>query len=104
MSIVVVNRNQSIWDLAIQIYGSSDGVKQLIIDNPTICNFETSIQAGTKIQLKQEVINKSVVDFLSKKGLKPATAIEVPYSASWILATGLWNDNAFWNDNALWID
>lgn len=72
---VTVDNNQSIWDLAIYWYGSSDGVKQLILDNPHL-NFNDSIKAGSKIQINGEPINKDVYDFLHKENLIPATAIQ----------------------------
>lgn len=101
---ILVGNNQSIWDLAIQEYGSFDGVKQLMIDNPTKCDFENSIPAGTELIITAEPMNKSIFDYFSKKRIKPSTAIAVTYNPTWILATGFWNDNGFWDDNALWID
>jgi hypothetical protein len=101
---VLVGNNQSIWDIVVQEYGSYDGVKQLIIDNPTKCDFENSIDAGTELLIKGDVIDKSIFDWLFKKSLKPATSVSVPFNPVWILTTGTWNDSAFWEDNALWID
>lgn len=101
---VLVGNNQSIWDLAVQEYGSLDGIKQLMIDNPTKCNLESSIPAGTELLIREIPLNKAIYEFFSKKRIKPATAIDVPTPAVWILATGLWNDSGFWDDNALWID
>lgn len=73
MITVLVQNNQSIWDLAIQHYGSADGVKQLIEDNPWL-NFEDNIAPGSKVKISENVIDKNVVDFLAKKGMVPATA------------------------------
>lgn len=74
MKIIDVDINQSIWDIAIQEYGDPCGVKQLIIDNSQL-NFNDSISPGTKIRITAEPINKVIVDFLDKKGLKPSTAV-----------------------------
>lgn len=104
MKSIKVGNNQSIWDIAIQEYGSYDAVKQLMIDNPTKCDFENSISAGTELFISGEPTNKATVDYLSSNGLRPSTAIEVPFLSNWILATGLWDDNGFWDDNAVWID
>lgn len=101
---IIVGHNQSIWDIAVQEYGSYDAVKQLIIDNASVLNFTDSIEPGTQLMISAEPTNKQIVDFLSKKSIKPATAIEQPILSNWILATGLWDDNGFWDDNALWID
>jgi hypothetical protein len=76
---VTVDNNQSIWDLAIEQYGSVDGVGQLILDNPMKLNFNDDVVAGTKIIVREEmIINKPIVDYLNKKGIRLATAIAVP--------------------------
>lgn len=77
MKTLIVDINQSIWDLAIQAYGDPSAVKQLIIDNPTL-NFNDSVTAGTTIKIGGEPINKNIVDYLTKKGLKPTTAWNDP--------------------------
>lgn len=78
MKRIIIDNNQSIWDLAIQYYGSVDGIKQLILDNPTKLNLETNIIPGTEIIIREEmVINKAMVDYLNKKGITCATAVQV---------------------------
>jgi hypothetical protein len=78
MKRIKIDNNQSIWDLAIQYYGSVDGIKQLILDNPTKLNLETNIIPGTEIIIREEmVINKAMVDYLNKKGITCATAVKV---------------------------
>ena len=95
---------QSIWDIAVQEYGSVEGVKQLIIDNPLICNFETNLPAGALIIITEPPINSRVTEYCASKNINPATAIDEPYISNWILATGLWNNSGFWYNNALWIN
>lgn len=102
---ILAGINQSIWDIALQEYGDVTGVKQLMIDNPTVCDFEKSIPAGTTIYISGEPINKSWFDYFKSKKIQFATAVQELFVPSdWILATGIWNDNGFWRDNALWID
>lgn len=103
--IITVMDRQSIWDIAVQEYGSTEGVKQLIIDNPTKCNFETGLEIGMKLIISLPPINQKVYDFFKIKKINPSTAVEVEYEPmDWILTDGFWNDNNFWVDNALWID
>lgn len=102
--VVTVLDNQSIWDMAIQEYGSFEGVKQLMIDNPTKCNFETSLAIGTLLVITQKPMNQRIYDTIKTKNIIPATAIESPIISGWILDNGIWNDNKWWNDNAWWID
>ena len=102
--IITVMDRQSIWDIAVQEYGTIEGVKQLMIDNPTKCNFETGLQIGTKLIISQKQMNQKVYDYFKNKKIYPATAIDIDYDPAWILVSGFWNDSNFWIDNALWID
>ena len=103
MKYIIVKSYQSIWDIAIQEYGTYDAVMQLMIDNPTVCNFNSSLVPGTKLKIK-EVINKTVVDFMASKGINPCTAIDVPAGGNWILTTGNWRDVGIWDDLDVWND
>ena len=79
MKQVAVNNNQSIWDLAIQYYGSVDGIKQLILDNPAKLNLSDGVVPGTKIIIREEMVfNKTIVDYLDKNRIKLATTVSVP--------------------------
>lgn len=72
---VIIGEDQSIWDLAAQHYGSVDGVKQLIIDNPTKLNFWSSPPVGSEISIDDtKIINKDIVNLFIEKNIKPATA------------------------------
>lgn len=104
MKRILVQNNQSIWDIAIQEYGSMEGAKQLIIDNPTKCDFQNSLKAGMELLITLSPINKTIQDYFTKNRIKPATAVEVLFNPLWILNDGEWNDNGFWDNNSLWID
>lgn len=96
---------QSIWDIAVQYYGSAEGVKQLIVDNPTVFNFETTPQSGALFFVQDKPLNKKVVEFFADRETKPATAVEVTYTNPlWILVNGYWGDGRFWIENAIWKD
>jgi len=77
MIIVEVQNNQSIWDLALQHYGSMDAVAVLLADNPWM-NFNDNIAAGSKVKISGVVMDLNVTEFLKKKGLVPATAVYDP--------------------------
>ena len=96
---------QSVWDIAAEHYGSVEGVKQLMVDNPTVFNFENTPVAGTLFFVQDKPLNKQVVEFFAARDIKPATAVEVPYTNPlWILYNGYWGDNRFWLENAIWKD
>jgi hypothetical protein len=101
MFYITTKYNQSIWDLAIQEYGDSAGVKQLIIDNPDKVNFSDDIPTGTRILISQPPINKAVVDYLKANGSVLATGVRL---RNWILAGGSWDDNGAWDDASRWRD
>lgn len=77
MKFIKTVNNQSIWDIANQEYGSESGVLQLMIDNPSVVNFNDSIPGGTTLRIDEsKIINKTVVEYLSTRGMKPTTAIQ----------------------------
>lgn len=99
---IKVLANQSIWDLAAQYYGSVNGVKQLILDNPDKIDFNTSPIVNTELIIDDAfVLNKKMVEFFGTEVIKPATSY---IASNWILATGIWNDAGAWDDAANWID
>jgi phage tail protein X len=72
---VKINNNQSVWDLALQEYGSANGVLQLVIDNPGIIDFENAIPKGVFIWIDQtKIINPVVVQYFDKRKFRPSTA------------------------------
>lgn len=93
--------NQSLWDLALQYYGTYDAVKQLLLDNPKL-DFSNAIQPGTLVYVTQKPILKKMVDFLTNKGYKPSTGIAIV--SNWILANGIWEDSGVWVDSDFWND
>ena len=102
MGYIVVKHNQSIWDLAAMVYGDSAGVKQLIIDNPKVLNFNDDVPVGARILISQAPINQAIVDYFAKKGIILSTAVK-DYS-NWVLDNGFWNDLGIWIDDATWND
>jgi hypothetical protein len=73
---LIVDINQSIWDLAIQHYGSPDGVMQLMLDNPTKIDFQNNITPGTEVLIDEsKVLNKQIVDSIKKTGIAPASGV-----------------------------
>lgn len=76
MKEVVAEINQSVWDLAIQEYGHSNGVVFLMEDNPGVFDFQNQVAAGTKFMVDDsKIIVGAVVTYLKNKGIKPATAV-----------------------------
>lgn len=77
MTQIKANGRQSVWDIALQEYGDTAGIDQLMLDNPQL-NFRDSIAAGTVIFIDEtKIINTQVVNYYKSIGYKPATAVEV---------------------------
>lgn len=86
---ITVLERQSVWDLAVQEYGSSEGVYQLILDNPEL-NFEVTPTPGTKIKIDDtKILNKDTVNYFKEKGVKPAN------DSLWINSALLMEDGFF---------
>lgn len=75
---ITVLPGQSIWDIAVQEYGSPSGVAALITDNLELLDLSATPVPGTKIKIDStKIINNDVVAILTAKGIKPANAIEI---------------------------
>lgn len=95
MITITVENNQSIWDIALQRYGSTNSVKQLILDNPDKVNFKNNIAPGTKLLINEDlIIDKQLVDTYKKNGTIPCSA---HYDAALGYGNGDFN-NDFSND------
>jgi len=72
MGSVIVIEQQSIFDIAIQQYGSVEGVVHLMNDNPNL-TFNSNIIPGQNLILNDEAIDADIVNYFRQKQLKIAT-------------------------------
>jgi len=72
MGSVIVIEQQSIFDIAIQQYGSVEGVVQLMDDNTNL-TFNSNIIPGQNLIVSDEAIDVDIVNYFRKKQLKVAT-------------------------------
>jgi hypothetical protein len=86
MGKIITKQGQSLFDIALQAYGSIEGVFGLLADNPTkltaITDFPTP---GTELKVTGAALNKFVVAEYSDYNIVPATAA----LASEIAGTGI---------------
>ncbi len=102
MKTITVLANQTLFDIALQVYGDIDGVFDLCRDNDI--QFFEPVEAGQAIVIREEnIINKNIVKYYKRHGICPASGV-IPMVSNWILATGGWNDNGKWQDNKFWKD
>lgn len=67
-----VQGGQNIWDIAIQLYGSIEGVFDLFMSNPKL-NMTTNLKAGDILEYHEQfVINQSIVDAIVSNDYLPA--------------------------------
>lgn len=62
---VKVRQGQSIFDIALQYYGSIEAVQWLITDNNIDLN--ASLEVGRQLTIRNEVYNQAVVDYFKNK-------------------------------------
>lgn len=72
MSNLQAYQHQSPFDLAIQEYGSIEGIFDLLAANPGL-EFDSDIASGTVLKLEGEIVNQAVVDYYENNNIKPAT-------------------------------
>jgi len=71
MAEIVVRENQTPYDLAIEAYGSVEGVFQLMDDNPWI-SLDAMPDVGRRVVVNGEALNAEVKDYLTRKKIEPA--------------------------------
>lgn len=71
MAQIKVKQDQTLYDIALLAYGSVEGVIWLLEDNPAV-DLETEPEAGDVLSLRDDAINKEVVDYYNNKGVAPA--------------------------------
>lgn len=73
---VFVEDRQSLFDLAIQKYGSIEGTVQLLDENKDKVSDITTMPTPTlRLQCNRTVIDKDVLDYYIKYNLKPVSII-----------------------------
>lgn len=72
MQIYKVTNNQNIFDVAIAIYGSIEGVFDLLVNNPDL-SFDSQLKGGQELYWDEDfVVFDTIVDSLSSEKIVPA--------------------------------
>lgn len=78
MKKVVIAQSQTIYDIAIQEYGSVDAVFSLAADNPTVVtNLNDALAPGTTVYIKTPATDPKVLKFFTDNKIQPATGQNV---------------------------
>lgn len=81
------NNQQTIFDVALMVYGSIEGLLYLIEDNPEIIKGDGTIaQFGATYQIREAIINPVVLEQM--QSVIPATGQEEPSSGPWTAPDG----------------
>ncbi len=73
----IILHNQNAIDMAIQYYGSTEGLKALLEDNPSLFIDQAPVK-GDQILIKQEnVVNERMVRLFKKDSVKVATGSDI---------------------------
>ena len=74
MANYIVKNSQNIFDIAIQLYGSVEGIYDLLISNPQL-SMDTELKAGMELIYHDYfVINDNIVDEIKSKNLCPTNS------------------------------
>lgn len=71
--IIVLDR-QTLWDIAIQEYGTVEAVFDLLSDNPSL-TINTALIAGQQLIISSPVMNQDVYDYFKKNNLNPVSDV-----------------------------
>lgn len=72
---VIVEPGQCLEDIAIQEYGTIDGVREIVLDNDAVFvdGFSTRLRPGTRLMVRDEPLDRSMYGLLRKLAVVPAT-------------------------------
>lgn len=75
---IIVQPGQCIEDIALQEYGSIDGVTRLFLDNESVFmnGYSTDLAPGTELVITAEPIDKDMYDKMQRLQVIPATNSE----------------------------
>ena len=74
MATYIVKPNQNIFDVSIHLYGTIEGVFDLLITN-TWLNMNTDLQTGMELEYHEGfILNESVVSTLNSEGIIPSNS------------------------------
>ena len=79
MATHIVKPKQNIFDISLQLYGTIEGVFDLLIANDWL-DMDTDLKAGQKLEYHEDfILNESVVSGLSEKGIIPSNSERCVY-------------------------
>lgn len=72
---IIVEPGQCLEDIALQEYGSIDGVREVVMDNELVFidGFNTRLLPGTKLQVRDTPIDPPMFNTMRKIGVVPST-------------------------------
>jgi hypothetical protein len=95
---------QTLFDVALQVYGDIAKVFQLIEDNPDLDNVHSG---NANLVVEYEEQNLSITNFYKNNTINLVSGfptIGTPNITNWILFDGTWNDSGIWVDSENWND
>ena len=79
MAIYVVKPNQNLFDVALHLYGSIEGLFDLLISNPDLC-MTSDLTYGQELVYHEEfILNESIVNEFKNKGITPSSGARKVY-------------------------
>lgn len=76
---VIVEPGQCLEDIALQEYGSIDGVREVVLDNPLVFvdGFSTRLVPGSRLSIRDTPIDPPMFNAMRQLRVQPATLGEL---------------------------
>jgi hypothetical protein len=102
---LIVVKGQNIIDLALQQYGSVEGLMQIWADNEELAT-DAELAPGSALKVNAQVVTHQLnKEYLAKRGVRVTTGLTIAAEGSaWILAAATWSDSGIWIDTSNWND
>ena len=93
MNNVVIHNHQTPLDLAIQNYGSVEGIVDLLLINNL--SVTDTLEAGQQLQNSTELFNQDIVTYYDNRAIRPATGENLEFDISLLFEAGIFTESIF---------
>lgn len=70
---IIAREEQTVWDIAVQEFGSVEGVFKVLADNPALSGLDEPLTPGGPLTVRQAPLDPDVVRFFAGRPWKPVT-------------------------------
>lgn len=75
---ILVKPNQTIWDVALNEFGSIEGVFEILKANDSLESLNEDLSVGQELKIVNVVLNDTVLEYYKSKNIASASQFNLP--------------------------